>query len=429
MTEKLKVLQFFYLPHYHYIRRFIVFSVIVGIMGWDNLPTSFLMLLGGKFPAPSVEMQCMILTSKSWAEALISGVTQVSITGKISPRLCNIRRLEWNMPPLDPIELAEVSLGNLQHISLKFDDDIFMEYPEASHLKRKLMENLFNSNLSSLESLDLKSLYMYPHDISESPGSTRIYSVNDMIPSISKIENLTYLNLSSRELSNENLDKLSLLTRLTTLELKFSNVTDECLPMLPKSLTSLDLSCCINMKFEKEAVLKMPRVTTLKLTEFLFERPNLENLPTSLTFLDLSDNPGLKLNGCLFHLTYLRTLILKYAFSISDECIETLPPSIMYLDVSYCDIKLSGNVNLPMLRTLDLSGNFDIKGPSTNLLRLSRRFRFLPFQSLTHVYFRKFEDPSYEEYVGRDIRQYNELVDIFNTGVISVIDGPFCMTD
>jgi len=232
-------------------------------MGWDNLPTSFLMLLGGKFPAPSAEMRCMILTSKSWAEALISGITQVSITGKISPRLCNIRRLEWDMPPLDPIEFAEVSLGNLEHVSLKFEDAIFMDYPDVSHFKRKVMENLFSSNLSSLTSLDLKSLFFL--DIYESifMGSARIYSMNDMIPYISKIENLTYLNLSHSMLTGEQFDKLSLLSRLTSFDLNSSDVTDECLPMLPKSLTYLDLSFCKNMKFEKEAVLKMPRVTTL----------------------------------------------------------------------------------------------------------------------------------------------------------------------
>jgi hypothetical protein len=389
-------------------------------MGWDNLPKSFLMLLGGKFPVPSAEFRCMILTSKSWAEALISGVTQVRITGNISHRLCNIRRLEWDMPPLDPIEFAEVSLGKLEHISLKFEDDIFMDYPEVSHFKRKVMENFFSSNLSSLKSLDLKSLFFT--DIYESPGFTRIYSVNDMIPYISKIENLIYLNLSRSMLSDEQLDKLSLLSRLTTFELNDSNVTDECLPMLPKSLTYLNFSDCKNIKFEKEAVLKMPRVTTLILSNVRqIQGPNLANLPNSLTFLDLSHNSTLKLNGFLFHLTSLRTLILKYAFSISDECIEMLPPSIIYLDLSCCHIKLSGNVNLPMLMNLDLSGNPGIIGPPTRLLRF---FRFLPFQSLTRVYFRINKHRSaYDEQI------YNKLVDIFSTDAFSVIDGPFCMTD
>jgi hypothetical protein len=394
-------------------------------MGWDNLPTSFLMLLGGKFPVPSSEMRCMILTSKSWAEALISGVTQVSITGKISPRLCNIRRLEWNMPPLDPIEFAEASLENLEHISLIFDTH---DYKTINHVKRKVLENLFNSNLSSLESLDLRRLHMFPHNISESSGSTRIYTANEIIPSISNIKNLTYLNLSLSMSSDEHFDKLSLLTRLTTLDLKLTKVTDECLPMLPKSLTSLDFSGCGHIKFEKEGVMKMPRVTTLKLCSVhLVEGQNLANLPTSLTFLDLSDNFALKLNGCLFHLTSLRTLLLPYC-SITDECIESLPPSIMYLDLSCCNIKLSGIVNLPMLRTLDLSGNYEIKGPPTRLLRLSRRFRFLPFQSLTHVYFRKCKDPLDEEFGRYEERQYSELVDIFHADAISVIDGPFCMT-
>ncbi|VFQ67399.1 unnamed protein product [Cuscuta campestris] len=103
-------------------------------------------------------------------------------------------------------------------------------------------------------------------------------------------------------------------------------------------------------------------------------QPQLSNI-TTLVSLDLTYNDGLELGslkGLVQHMINLKVLLLSHVNLSSSPLPHDLlsdSSSLESLDLSYCDLKgefPAAIFNLPMLKMLDLSQNYDLKGNLPN---------------------------------------------------------------
>jgi hypothetical protein len=367
---------------------------------WSYLPSEILKMIGKKISKCSVKHAR--LTFRAWTEPMTVGEAHIEgmVPSGVTPTFHNISSLYWKNPPSDKVEFDKVPIKHMKNVSIIYDLNLRSVDPLLDD-KRKVLDNLFRTEMSSLESFSIMyGANIVPTGISNWPSASRITTLtlgycnleDSVITEISKLANLTSLDLSGNRITNNGIERMSRMNRLSTLILASCLVNDNCLLHLPKTITSLDVSLCRYMKFEPEFVSHMPPVTTLKLKNVGIDSSVLRSFPSSITSLDLSDifHVPLELDGNLSHMTSLKTLILTGTRSITDKCLETLPPSITHLDLYWCTaVRLRLNLNLPMLKTIDISGNRDIM--KHKCFRFFDFFTFTTFQigmpSLTHIYY------------------------------------------
>jgi len=111
---------------------------------------------------------------------------------------------------------------------------------------------------------------------------------------------------------------------------------------------------------------------------------------------------------------------------ISDQGLEKLPKTLTYLNLGGCSsIKLSGNIDLAMLKYMDLSSLSEITDLDLELLRLSRG---LP--SIVHVYctvyHEKVSDIFSEIGINLIYGEYSDEMSLF-LGYFNCISGDTCI--
>jgi hypothetical protein len=366
---------------------------------WSYLPSEILNMIGKKISKCSVKHAR--LTRKAWTEPMTVGEAHIKgmVPNGVTPTFHNISSIYWKNPPSDKVEFDKVPIKHMKNVSIIYDLNLRSVDPLLDD-KRKVLDNLFMTEMSSLESFSMYTACIVPTGISNWPSASRITTLNlgyckvedSFITELSKLVHLTSLDLTGNAITNNGIERMSQMSRLSTLILAACPVNDTCLLHLPKTITSLDVSFCHRMNFDPEFVSQMPRVTTLMLKNVGIDNSVLRSFPSGITSLDLSRicHVPLKLDGNLYHMTSLKTLILAYTPSITDKCLETLPPSITHLDLYWCTaVRLRLNLNLPMLKTIDISGNRDIM--KHKCFRFFDFFTFTTFQigmpSLTHIYY------------------------------------------
>jgi hypothetical protein len=342
---------------------------------WSEIPSEILNIIGQKFSICTMKDARLVL--KSWTEPFTRGSARIegAVPTGVVPTFHNITSLYWKTPPSDKAEFDKVPLNTMKHIHIKYDINFSFPDPLLDY-KRKVLDNLFSSDVHALESLDMIHSGIVPTGISNWPSSSRITTLklefckikDTFVPELLKLENLTFLDLSYNDITDNGIECMTSMKRLATLNLAGCSVTDICLPFLPKTITSLDVSCCHSMTFQSEFVFDMPHVTTLKLRNVGIRNTVLSTFPASITFLDLSDicQVELELDGNLSHMTSLQTLLLKDTRGIKDACLETLPPSITHLNLKrYEGVNLNVNLSrMTSLQTLILDSNCNITDAS-----------------------------------------------------------------
>ncbi len=248
-------------------------------------------------------------------------------------------------------ELKCVRSLNLRDVNVSADFLNFINdnCPKIEHLS--LPQSVTNEDLAFLSS-NLTSLELL--------GCRNI--TDDGLKEVSKLKNLTWLNLRWCNITNEGLKEVSKLENLTSLNLSWCNITDDGLKDVSKlkTLTSLSLSGCRKITYEGlKEVSKLENLTSLNLAlctkitaEGLKEVSKLKNL----TLLDLVGcteitNEGLKEVSKLENLTWLD---LAGCTEITDEGLKEVSKleNLTWLSLWKCNITDEGLKEVSKLKNL-----------------------------------------------------------------------------
>jgi len=158
---------------------------------------------------------------------------------------------------------------------------------------------------------------------------------------------ITNLDLSWTKATDETLNNITHLFKITTLILRETEITDTGLQYLSNSIINLDIRDCKNVL--GDGMIYLPRnLIYLNLWGLDIGTKGLINLPPRIEKLLLIKNYAITNQDCHSLPRTLKVLNMFWTL-VTEECIIGMPKSLRKLDLSHCKIKSEMMKRIPEL--------------------------------------------------------------------------------